>query len=429
VHVGTPCRRERHHDVVEKWSGDHLVAEVERLGARGLPYGELHAELAARIRRALPVDAFCWHGLDPDTRLLTTANPVELMTGGFLTPETEAMAAGAVVTSEYLRDDVNTFAALAARRTPVGVLSETTRGRPERSARYVEYLRPIGTPYEMRAAMVTRGRAWGCVVLHRTERTGDFTPDEARLLARLSRPVAEALRSSYRVDAARRADEDRAPGLLVLDAHDDVELTTPAADALLSLLILEDPAHRNVPAAVLSIAAEVRRQGRVGRPAPPLHAPTSSGWLTLYGSLPGGGTDGRVAIVVQRADADLRGSVAPGGLRADRARAGGRHARRSGARHRCDRRASRDLVVDRPGPSQGRLREDGHPLTSRAAVPGVLPRPAARDRRSRPTQRRGPPPGTARGLGRSGRSAGRRGIGRAPPRHGRDGVDFRPARP
>ena len=73
---------------MEKWSGDHLVAEVERLGARGLPYGELHAELAARMRRALPVDAFCWHGLDPDTRLLTTANPVELMTGGFLTPET-----------------------------------------------------------------------------------------------------------------------------------------------------------------------------------------------------------------------------------------------------------------------------------------------------------------------------------------------------
>lgn len=289
---------------MERWSGDRLVAEIERVGARGLPYGALHEELGARIRRVLPVDAFCWHGLDPDTRLLTTANPVELMTGGFLTPETEAMAAGAVVTSEYLREDVNTFAVLAARRTPVGVLSETTRGRPERSARYVEYLQPIGTPYEMRAAMVTRGRAWGCVVLHRTVETGDFTQDEARLLARLSRPVAEALRNSYRVDAARRLDDDRAPGLLVLDAHDEVELSTPPADALLELLAMEDPAHRRVPAAALSIAAEVRRQGRVGRSAPPLHAPTSSGWLSLYGSLPDGPTDGRVAIVVQRADAD-----------------------------------------------------------------------------------------------------------------------------
>jgi len=156
----------------------------------------------------------------------------------------------------------------------------------------------------MRAAMVTRGRAWGCVVLHRTEKTGDFTADEARLLARLSRPVAEALRSSYRFDAARRADEDRAPGLIVLDRHDEVEVTTPSAEALVSLLVNDDPAHRAVPAAVLTIAAEVRNYSRTGRSAPPLHVPTSSGWLTLYGSLPDGGSDGRVAIVLQRSGAE-----------------------------------------------------------------------------------------------------------------------------
>ena len=33
--------------------------------------------------------------------------------------------------------------------------------------------------------------------MHRTEKKGDFTPIEARLMARLSRPVADALRSSY----------------------------------------------------------------------------------------------------------------------------------------------------------------------------------------------------------------------------------------
>ena len=146
---------------VDRWTADRLATEVDRLGVRGLPYGELHAELAARIRRLIPVDAMCWHGLDPDTKLVTTANPVELLRGGFLTPETEAKAASSVVTSEYLREDVNTFAALVARRTPVGILSETTRGRPQRSARYVEYLEPIGTPFEMRVAMVTRGRAPG----------------------------------------------------------------------------------------------------------------------------------------------------------------------------------------------------------------------------------------------------------------------------
>ncbi len=142
--------------------------------------------------------------------------------------------------------------------------------------------------------------AWGCVVLHRTEATGDFTHEDARLLARLSRPIAEALRSSYRFDAARRSREDRAPGLLMLGAHDEVEVITPPAIALLEQLAREDPAHRTVPAAAIALAADVRNRGRAGRSAPPLHVPTSSGWLTLHGSLPDGDASGRVAIVVQR---------------------------------------------------------------------------------------------------------------------------------
>ena len=290
-----------HYGAVARMNGDDLVADVERLGTRGLPYARLHEELTSRIRLAFPVDAACWHGLDPDSRLLTTANPMELMSGGFLTPETEQAAAQAVVASEYVRDDVNQFAVLAARRTPVGILSETTRGRPERSARYRDFLEPIGTPYEMRVAMVTRGRAWGCVVLHRTEETGDFAAKDARLMARLSRPIAEALRNSYRFDAARRHDESRAPGLLVLDANDVVELVTPATSALLGPVLRDDPIERNVPVPALSLAAEVRRQGRDGRFAQPLHLPTSEGWLTLHGSLPDGASTARVAIVVQRA--------------------------------------------------------------------------------------------------------------------------------
>jgi DNA-binding CsgD family transcriptional regulator len=120
-------------------------------------------------------------------------------------------------------------------------------------------------------------------------------------MARLSRPIAEALRSSYRFEAARRSDEDRAPGLLVLDSNDEVELTTPTTQALLEQLVLDDPAHRKVPSAALSLAADVRSKGLSGRSAPPLHVPTSSGWLTLYGSLPDGSGSARVAIVVQRA--------------------------------------------------------------------------------------------------------------------------------
>ena len=362
--------------------GDRLVAEVERLGTRGLPYARLHEELIARIRQAFPVDAACWHGLDPETKLLTTANPMELMTGGFLTPETEQGAAQAVVTSEYLRDDVNQFAVLASRRTPVGILSETTRGRPERSARYREFLEPIGTPYEMRVAMVTRGRAWGCVVMHRTKETGDFTTQDARLMARLSRPIAEALRNSYRFDAARRHDEDRAPGLLILDANDDVELLTPATTTLLAPVLRDDPIERNVPIPVLTLAAEVRRQGREGRSARPLHIPTSDGWLTLHGSLPDEASTGRVAIVVQRAGEEY---AVPLRLEAFGLTAREQEVATSGrprARHRGHRRAARHLPVDRAGPPQGGLRQDRHPLAPGAARAGVLPRPAAGDRRA-----------------------------------------------
>jgi DNA-binding CsgD family transcriptional regulator len=286
------------------WDADRLVSEVQRLALRGMSAEELHRELSLRIRRVIPFEAACWHGLDPNTMLLTTANPEELLQGGFLSPETEPLAAGAVVASEYLRDDVNPFAALALRRAPVGILGQATRGRPERSPRYRDFLAPAGTPFEMRAALVTRGRAWGCVVFHRAESSGDFGPRDARLLARLSRPIAEGIRRSVRADAARRPEEQSAPGMLVLSPGDEIELITPPAERLLEPLRGNGPGSRRVPVPVLALAAAARGPGHGpgDEGPPPLHVPTAAGWLTLHASLPDGGRAGRVAVVVQRTD-------------------------------------------------------------------------------------------------------------------------------
>ncbi len=279
-----------------------LIREVEQLGTLALPYADLHREITDCIRRLVPIDAACWHGLDPHTVLVTTADPVELLANGFLTPETEMMAAGSVLASEYQRDDVNTFASLARRRRPSAILSETTRGHPERSARYNDFLVPFGLPYEMRTALVARGRAWGGVIFHRTEATGDFRPEDAELMGKLSRPIAEALRNTVRFDAARRAGP-RAPGLLVLDAADRIELTTPGTDELLDRLRLADPVARSVPASVLIVAAQTRGAGSAGRRPEPLHVPTATGWVTLHGSLPTGSRH-RVAIVIQATPED-----------------------------------------------------------------------------------------------------------------------------
>jgi DNA-binding CsgD family transcriptional regulator len=282
------------------WSGQRLIADVERLGARGLGYDELHRELSARIRQVIPVDATCWHGLDPDTLLITTANPVELLDTGILVPETEHVAAGSVIASEYLRPDVNTLTSLAGRRTPAAILGESTRGRPERSARYNDYLAPVGVPYELRVALVTRGRTWGAVIMHRREDAGDFRPDEARLMARLSRPIAEAMRASVAFDAGRRAAVDGAPGMVVLGATNDIEMITPPTSALFEAMLPRGGAT-GVPAPVLSLAADARHAGLAGRAARPLHVPTTMGVVTLHASLPQGPAVGRVAIVIQPA--------------------------------------------------------------------------------------------------------------------------------
>lgn len=273
------------------------------MALRGLPRDLLHAELASRIRRAVSVDAACWHGLDPHTLLLTTADPVELLDRGYLTPETEPNGARAVLASEYDRDDANAFAVLARRRAPVGLLSESTRGRPERSARYREYLAPIGTPYELRVAFVSRGRAWGCVVLHRAEGP-DFSAEDVRTVARLSRPIAEALRTSLRVDAARRQDDERAPGLVLLGPSNEVELATPQVEAFLDRLRGQSPStYETVPLPVLTVASMARRSAHADPPGPPpsLEVPTAGGWLSLHASVPQGSADGRVAVVVQPA--------------------------------------------------------------------------------------------------------------------------------
>ena len=188
-----------HDRVMAQADIQRLGKEIVQLGTRALPYGDLHRAITDRVRRVMPIDAACWHGLDPDTVLLTTtANPVELFANGFLTAETEMVAAGSVLASEYQRDDVNTFASLAGRRRPSAILSETTRGRPERSARYNDYLAPFGLPHEMRTALVTRGRVWA---------GGDLPPDggHRRLPAGRRRVDGQAFATDRRSPAELRA--------------------------------------------------------------------------------------------------------------------------------------------------------------------------------------------------------------------------------
>ena len=108
-------------------SVEALIDEIDLLASRGLPRKEFFAELAPRVRTVIDNDASCWHTLDPHTRLLTSDDPAELIGRGIYTPEQTPGAGELIIRSEYMIDDVNTFAGLAAKRVPVGILEHATR--------------------------------------------------------------------------------------------------------------------------------------------------------------------------------------------------------------------------------------------------------------------------------------------------------------
>jgi DNA-binding CsgD family transcriptional regulator len=294
------------------WTVERLIDEIDLLAARGLPRSEFFAELAPRLRQVIDSDATCWHTLDPHTRLLTSDSPGELIERGIFTPEETQAAGELIVRSEYVVEDVNTFAALAARRVPVGTLDHATRGDPQRSARYRDLLLPAGIPHELRAAFVIRGRVWGSVHIARRATSGAFGQPDLDALGRLAAPIARGIRASLRFDAARRATGVEAPGLVVLGPGDELELITPPARELLESIRPDGPAYSDdaVAAPVLALASFIR-----GNPDGGQHGsnvvtvPGRDGWITLHASLPGSPGGGRVAVVLERATAARAATV------------------------------------------------------------------------------------------------------------------------
>lgn len=287
-----------------RWSVERLIDEIELLGARGLPRHQLFAELGPRLRNLVDNDASCWHTLDPHTRLMTSDSPDELIDRGVFGAQAAQAAGELIVRSEYMVDDVNTFAALATRRVPVGILHHATRGEPERSARYRDLLLPADIPHELRAVFVIRGRVWGAVHVARRAASGPFSQRDADALAGVAGVIARAIRASLRFDAARRVTGTEAPGLVVLGPRDELELITPPARELLAAMRADAPRYDEdaIATPVLALASFVRSAPEAAqRESNVVTVPGSNGWITLHASLPGSQRDGRVAIVLERA--------------------------------------------------------------------------------------------------------------------------------
>ncbi len=239
------------------WSVDRLREEIELLGTRGLPRDEYFAQLAPRLRRVIDNDASCWHTLDPQTRLMTSDAPAELVDAGSSRPRQPPLRGELLVRSEYLVPDSNTFAELAARRIPVGILHQATRGNPERSARYRDLLEPSGIPHRASCGVRHPRAGVGCGP-HRAARAERRLHAAGRRCPR-ARRRRDRRRHSGIAPLRRRAARLRAPrlrGSSCSTRTNDVELITPPARELLAALGATPQAYADEapPATVLALA-------------------------------------------------------------------------------------------------------------------------------------------------------------------------------
>jgi DNA-binding CsgD family transcriptional regulator len=255
--------------------------EVLRLCQAGLDARTFAVEAVQHLRAAIPVDAFFWATTDPSTLLFT----------GTVVDEIPERVAPLFLTNEFLQDDVNKFMQLARRRDPVDSLYHATEGKPEGSPRYRDILAPAGFGDELRAALVDGRSCWGVLCLHRERAGSGFTADEARLLRRLTAPLARGLRTALLLDNAQdvEATVDE-PGMLILADDLTVVAMTPAAERWLAEMKEREWLPRGkLPQPITALAARLHALERDGdnstESLPRVHVRTRAGaWLTLHAS-------------------------------------------------------------------------------------------------------------------------------------------------
>jgi hypothetical protein len=191
---------------------NELVLRVQRVDDPAAVF----AEASTRLRRLVPFDAAVWLTTDPGTGLPTAptlADNLEL--------EGELEQCSAMWRREFLVEDAILYRDIARAEVPAASLRATVAD-PNQSARYREFLEPQGFTDELRAVLRVGDSPWGAIDLLRRRGQAAFSQQETELVASLSAPLGEALRS--------RARPAGLPGGPVPDGRPGLLLSTAAAD-------------------------------------------------------------------------------------------------------------------------------------------------------------------------------------------------------
>jgi DNA-binding CsgD family transcriptional regulator len=262
----------------------------------GHPPDRLKAEVLARLRRVVPVDALWWATSDPSTLLFTQAFREGIP--DHLIPY--------FVENEFQADDVNQWTFLARDRDGVTTLDRATAGDLESSPRYRDLFQPIGLGDELRAVLRTGDACWGLMCLHR-EAGRSFTDQEQHLIRVLAPHLAEGLRAGLlKVGATETAAID-APGLVVLDRSGELVAATAPARAWFAELGHDHRSAQPVPAEVSTAAGLLHRSNvddPASSPVPRLRVRTLAGrWAVLHASWLDNAADDaeQIAVIIESA--------------------------------------------------------------------------------------------------------------------------------
>ena len=264
---------------------ERTFSEVKRLCCAGLDGPALLGGVIERLRRVVPVEAYCASTKDPASGFITYGMAEELGGGDDIFWSLERL---------YF-DHHESVRRMMDIHQSVALLSETTGGDLERSTRYLEYLRPLGLAYEMRGAFTSGGYLWGSMDLVRETGSPDFEPREVNLLRRIAPLLGNGLKvAALRMHVPVEEGGTDVPGVLTLNHRGNVVQHTPAAERWLRDLEDLSPGWRerdDFPRALRTVVMSLRRalspdRDRDEESVPSIRARARSGrWLTLYGCL------------------------------------------------------------------------------------------------------------------------------------------------
>jgi DNA-binding CsgD family transcriptional regulator len=278
-------------------------AEAKRLCYAGLDAPTLLREMASRLGRVVPFEAYCVTSNDPLSGLLTH------MAGEG--PVNDKVHFRTYLEHIYFEEDLDAQRRMIRNRLPVALLSEVTGGKIERALRCREITSPSGLGYELLGICSVGQEQQGGICLLRERGDPDFDAREVTLLHRIIPHLSTGLKAAVLAkQASAQPEGESVPGVLVLDDRGQVIQHTQSAERWLRDLADLGPGWQegeDLPAAVWMVVGALRKAlkpetDRDLNGVPSVRVQTRSGrWLTFHGARtePRAGHDGETMVIVE----------------------------------------------------------------------------------------------------------------------------------